>query len=95
MTNWGFDDGQNNDQGNNITDTPGGLRSFAEAQKAENKALKDQLEAIQTQLRTQSLQSVFNELGVPGAVTQYAGDADPEKIKTWVEDQRKIFGRPS
>ena len=95
MTNWGFDNSQTDDQGNYTNDSPGGLRQFAEAQQKENKALKDQLALIQKQLSTQSVQSVFNELGVPGAASQYEGDADPDKIKTWVEDQRKIFGVPS
>lgn len=95
MTNWGFDNSQTDDQGNYNNDQPGGLRQFAEAQQKENKLLKDQLAQIQKQLSTQSVQSVFNELGVPGAASLYEGDADPEKIKTWVEDQRKIFGVPS
>jgi hypothetical protein len=95
MTNWGFDDSQTNDQGNYTNDSPGGLRQFAEAQQKENKALKDQLAQIQKQLSTQSVQSVFNELGVPGAASLYEGDADPEKIKSWVETQRQIFGVPS
>lgn len=95
MTNWGFDDSQTNDQGNYNNDSPGGLRKFAEAQQKENQALKDQLAQIQKQLSVQSVQSVFNDLGVPGAASQYEGDADPAKIKAWVEDQRKIFGVPS
>lgn len=92
MTNWGFDDSQTGDQGNNDINQPGGLRQFAEKQQQENKALKDQLEQIQNQLRSQQLQSVFNELGVPEALSHYTGDADPAKAKAWVEDQRRIFG---
>ena len=92
MTNWGFDNSQTDDQGNNNFDTPGGLRQFAEKTQQENKALKDQLAEIQRTLHVQSVQSVFNDLGVPGAASQYQGDADPAKIKSWVEDQRKIFG---
>jgi hypothetical protein len=94
MTNWGFDSGQTDAQGNYTNDSPGGLRQFAEAQQKENKQLKDQLVQIQDQLKLQSMQSTFNDLGVPGAASQYKGDADPEKIKAWVEDQRKIFGAP-
>lgn len=92
MTNWGFDDSQTGDQGNNNFDTPGGLRQFAEKTQQENKALKDQLAEIQRTLQVQSVQSVFNDLGVPGAAALYQGDADPAKIKSWVDDQRKIFG---
>lgn len=91
MTNWGFDDGQTDDQGNS-NNGPGGLRQFAEKQQAENKELKDQLAQIQAQLRTQQLQSVFNELGVPGAVSLYQGDADPAKAKEWVDKMRSTFG---
>ncbi|HEY6018574.1 MAG TPA: hypothetical protein VIY48_01310 [Candidatus Paceibacterota bacterium] len=92
MTNWGFDNSQTDDQGNDAIDSPGGLRQFAEKTQKENKELKDQLEQIQRTLAVQSTQSVFNELGVPGAASLYQGDADPAKIKAWVEDQRKIFG---
>lgn len=92
MTNWGFDDSQTDDQGNNNFDSPGGLRQFAEKTQKENKELRDQLAQIQATLQTQSVQSVFNDLGVPGAASLYQGDADPVKIKAWVEDQRKIFG---
>lgn len=95
MTNWGFDNSQTDDQGNNTIDSPGGLRQFAEKTQQENKALKDQLAEIQRTLQVQSTQSVFNELGVPGAAALYQGDADPVKIKAWVDDQRKIFGAPS
>lgn len=95
MTNWGFDDSQTGDQGNNNFDSPGGLRQFAEKTQQENKALKQQLEEIQRTLKTQSVQSVFNELGVPSAASLYEGDADPAKIKEWVENQRQIFGVPS
>lgn len=92
MTNWGFDNSQTDGQGNDTIDSPGGLRQFAEKTQQENKALKDQLAEIQRTLAIQSTQSVFNELGVPGAAALYQGDADPTKIKAWVEDQRKIFG---
>lgn len=95
MTNWGLDDSQTDDQGNYNNDSPGGLRQFAEKTQKENKELRDQLAQIQRTLQVQSVQSVFNDLGVPGAASQYEGDADPEKIKAWVEDQRKIFGAPS
>jgi len=95
VTNWGFDDSQTTNQGNDSIDSPGGLRQFAEKTQQENKELKDQLEQIQRTLKIQSVQSVFNDLGVPGAATQYQGDADPEKIKAWVNDQRSIFGAPS
>lgn len=93
MTNWGYDNSQTDDQGNNSDiSQPGGLRQFAEKTQQENKDLKDQLAQIQKTLKLQSVQTVFNDLGVPGAATQYEGDADPTKIKEWVDAQRSIFG---
>ncbi len=92
MTNWGFDDGQTGDQGTYNNDSPGGLRQFAEKTQRENKELKDQLEKIQQQLTQQSVQSIFNDLGVPAAAKQYNGEADPAKAKAWLDEQRSIFG---
>ena len=91
MTNWGFDDDTNGDQGNGNTQ-PGGLRQFAEAQQQENKALKSQLEAIQNTLRMQQLKGVFEEAGAPDALSKYDGEADAAKAKAWIEEQRKLFG---
>lgn len=94
MDNWGFENGTVDDgQGNNSDNaSPGGLRKFAEAQQKENQDLKAQLAQIQQTLRNQQLSAVFNDLGAPEALSQYQGEADPTKAKTWLEEQRRIFG---
>lgn len=69
----------------------GGLRQFAEQQQQENKALKDQLAAIQRELSMQKVQSVFDSAGVPGAAALYQGDADPVKAKEWITQVQSAF----
>ncbi len=92
MTQWGYnDDGSNDGQPNN-NGTGGGLRQFAESVQQENADLKAQLADIQKQLKQDKLDRTFDSLGVPGAAALYQGDADPEKIKTWVGNMQQVFG---
>jgi len=93
MNSWGYDDDQTGGQPNNSDNASGGgLRQFAEKQKQENQALKDQLAAIQRELSMQKLQSVFDSAGVPGAAAHYQGDADPAKAAEWITSMKNAFG---
>lgn len=92
MTQWGFNDDGDDGQPNNNSGQGGGLRQFAEQVQQENKDLKAQLAEIQDTLRVQKLERTFDSLGVPGAAALYKGDADPEKMKTWVAEMQHVFG---
>lgn len=93
MSNWGFDDSNDGNPTNNSESTGGGLRQFAETVQAENKALKDQLAAIQNDLNRQKVESTLGQLGIPAeAASQYRGDLDPEKVKEWATTMQSIFG---
>lgn len=94
MSNWGFDDVNNgNPASNNETPGGGGLRQFAETVQSENKALKDQLAAIQQELSRQKVESTLSQLGIPAeAASQYRGENDPEKVREWATTMQSIFG---
>lgn len=92
MNSWGYDDDQTDGQPQNNGNSGGGLRQFAEQQKQENQALKDQLAAIQRELAMQKVQSVFDSAGVPGAAAHYKGDADPTKAQEWIDSMKQAFG---
>jgi crotonobetainyl-CoA:carnitine CoA-transferase CaiB-like acyl-CoA transferase len=94
MSNWGFDDANDgNPASNNEQPGGGGLRQFAENQQAENKALKDQLAAIQAELSRQKVESTLSQLGIPAeAASQYRGENDPEKVREWATTMQSIFG---
>lgn len=91
---WGFDDANDgNPASNNEQSGGGGLRQFAETVKAENKALKDQLAAIQEQMSRQQVESTLTTLGIPAsAASQYRGETDPEKVREWATTMQSIFG---
>lgn len=94
MSNWGFDDANDANPANtNEGNGGGGLRQFAEAVKAENKALKDQLAAIQGDLNRQKVESTLATLGIPAeAASQYRGELEPEKVREWATTMQSIFG---
>src|SRR5215475_8535128 len=93
MTNWGFEDNDTNELGNNTElDGPKALR---DAYKKQGEKLDKALSFIaQMEEREQKreLASVFSDLGVPSAAKLYTGEADPEKAKAWVETMRGVFG---
>lgn len=91
MNSWEYNDGTDG-QPNNNNGGGDGLRQFAEAQKQENKTLKDELAAIRRELAMQKVQSVFDSAGVPGAAALYQGDADPTKAQEWVSQLQSVFG---
>lgn len=92
MNSWGYDDSGTEQQPNNNDGSGGGLRQFATKVQEENKALKDQLAAIQKRLDSQAIQSVFDSAGVPGAAALYQGDADPAKVNEWISSMKNAFG---
>jgi hypothetical protein len=90
--NWGYD--QNNLATPDPSDMngPEPLRKAYRAQKEQNDELRAQFAALQAEVKAQKVQSIFNELGVPAAASQYQGDAEPEKIKEWVTTMQSVFG---
>lgn len=95
MSNWGIQDDvyDGNPASNNEGTGGGGLRQFAEAQQAENKALKDQLAQIQGELNRQKVESTLSQLGIPAeAASQYRGETEPEKVREWATTMQSIFG---
>lgn len=92
MTNWGFDESGNPIQDDNNSNGPKALRDAYDKQKERNDALEAQLNALKAEVTQQRVSSVFESLGVPGAASQYKGDADPEKIKEWVTTMQSVFG---
>lgn len=92
MNSWGYNDNGTDGQPNNTDGSGGGLRQFATQVQQENKALKDQLAAIQQRLDSQAIQSVFDSAGVPGAAAHYKGDADPAKVNEWITSMKSAFG---
>lgn len=91
---WGFDDANNGNPANtNEGNGGGGLRQFAESQKAENEKLKNQLAAIQGELNRQKVESTLATLGIPiEAASQYRGELEPEKVREWATNMQSIFG---
>lgn len=95
MSNWGIQDDayDGNPASNNEQTGGGGLRQFAETMQSENKALKDQLAAIQNELSRQKVESTLTSLGLPAeAASQYRGETDPERVREWATTMQSIFG---
>ena len=93
MTNWGFEDNNAGDLGNNTElDGPKALRQAYEAMKKQNDELSTQLTSFLEEQRTAKMAQVFESLGVPGAQAVYNGPADPAKAKEWVDTMAQVFG---
>jgi hypothetical protein len=93
MTNWGFEDNNTGDLGNNTElDGPKALRQAYEAMKKQNEELSGQLTSFLEEQRTAKMAQVFESLGVPGAQAVYNGPADPQKAKEWVDTMAQVFG---
>lgn len=95
MNEWGMNDDVNdgNPANTNEGNGGGGLRQFAESQKAENEKLKNQLAAIQGELNRQKVESTLATLGIPiEAASQYRGELEPEKVREWATNMQSIFG---
>lgn len=95
MTNWGFDENDNDGSGlgnDSEMSGPKALRTAYEKQKAQIDDLTSKLTSFMEREEKAKLASVFENLGVPGAQNVYTGEADPEKAKAWVESMRGVFG---
>lgn len=92
MTNWGFDDSQNDNQGDPNVTGPKALRDAYDAMKKQNNDLQASLASIQKDLRDAKIASTFEALGVPGAAPLHQGDADPAKVAEWVTTMKATFG---
>ena len=94
MSNWGHDD--INDQANGNNENAGdGFRQYVKNLEQQNKDLNEKLTSFLEDQQKQKMSQVFESLGVPGAANVYQGEADPEKVKAWVESMRGVFGPSS
>lgn len=91
MNEWGYDDNDNSQTGENL-DGPKALREAYAALKKQNESLNEKLTGFLEDQQKQKLAGVFESLGVPQAASVYQGEADPEKAKAWVESMRGVFG---
>src|SRR6478609_7400078 len=92
MTEWGYENNEQNTQAGNNLDGPKALRDAYDAMKKQNDELTQKLTSFLEDQNKQKMATVFESLGVPGAVSVYQGDADPEKARQWVESMQSVFG---
>lgn len=90
---WGYEEDTNGtDLGNDRNDGPKALRDAYAAMKKQNDELNAKLTGFLEDQKKQTLATVFQSLGAPGAENLYQGEADPGKAKAWVESMRGVFG---
>jgi hypothetical protein len=88
---WGYTD--ENDQSANLNNGPKPLRDAYEAQKKANDELMKRLAALEAQNARNMAADLIEAQGVArSAAKYYQGEADPEKVTTWVNDLRSAFG---
>lgn len=88
---WGFD--ENGQQVENLNNGPKPLRDAYEAQKKANDKLTERLAALEAAVTKNLVADLIESQGVPRTAAQhYRGDADPEKVTSWVNDMRTTFG---
>jgi len=97
MTNWGFDEndnGSNNDGLGNDTglDGPKALRDAYAALKKQNDELNTKLTSFLEDQQKSKVQTVFENLGIPGAASVYQGPADPKAAEEWAKSMQQVFG---
>jgi hypothetical protein len=72
------------------------LRKAHERQKKQNEELKAKLAEFETRERERALKELLSAKGLNPKVAQfYQGDADPEKIESWLKDNADVFGLTS
>jgi hypothetical protein len=87
---WGYDETDNELPNAN---GPKALRDYAKSQKERADAAEARIAAVEQQLRRAQVGDLFESQGVPRSAAQYYnGDADPEKVTSWVNDMRSAFG---
>ncbi len=92
MTNWGYENNDDNTQAGNTPDGPKALRDAYDALKKQNEDLNSKLTSFLESQAKQQKASMFEALGVPGAADLYTGEADPEKAKAWIQSMQSVFG---
>lgn len=94
MTNWGFDenDDSNNGLGNDELNGPKALRDYVKKLQAQNDELNTKLTSFLEGQQKEKVQTVFENLGIPGAASVYQGPADPKAAEEWAKSMQQVFG---
>jgi hypothetical protein len=93
MTNWGFEENDDNGLGNDTElNGPKALRDAYAAMKKQNDELNAKLTSFLEREEKQRLASVFENLGIPGAASVYQGPADPKAAEEWANSMKQVFG---
>lgn len=94
MTNWGFEeDNENNGLGNDTElSGPKALRDAYANLKKQNDELNARLTSFLDAQEKQKVASVFENLGIPGAASVYQGPADPKAAEEWAKSMQQVFG---
>lgn len=94
MTNWGFNENDSDDGLGNDTELngPKALRDYAAALKKQNDELSAKLTSFLDDQNKQKVQTVFENLGIPGAANVYQGPADPKAAEEWAKSMQQVFG---
>jgi hypothetical protein len=83
----------NTDENENLNNGPKPLRDAYEAQKKANDELMKRLAALEAQANRNVAADLIEAQGVNrSAAKYYNGEADPEKVTSWVNDLRSAFG---
>lgn len=92
MTNWGFDENDNDGLGNDESNGPKALRDAYASLKKQNDELNSKLTSFLEREEKQRVASVFENLGIPGAASVYQGPADPKAAEEWAKSMQQVFG---
>lgn len=94
MTNWGFEENDDiNGLGNDSEFSgPKALREAYAAQKKTIDELSAKLTSFLEREEKQKVQTVFENLGIPGAASVYQGPADPKAAEEWAKSMQQVFG---
>jgi len=90
---WGYNEDEQ--LGNELPNAngPKALRDYAKSQKERADAAEARIAAVEARLRQAEVADIFEAQGVPRTAAQYySGDADPDKVNSWVNDMRTAFG---
>lgn len=83
----------NIDENENLNNGPKPLRDAYEAQKKANDELMKRLAKLEEMATRNSAADLIEAQGVNrSAAKYYNGEADPEKVTSWVNDLRSAFG---
>jgi hypothetical protein len=83
----------NTDENENLNNGPKPLRDAYEAQKKANEELMKRLAKLEAMANQNTAADLIEAQGVNRSVAKYYnGEADPEKVTSWVNDLRSAFG---